>query len=348
MNSAKNQTRWILGYDASCYACSGIAERIDAIVGETLTVMGLQSESVQAWRLDALGPDAPWSPTLIRVTPNGVDAWTGIALAPRLTQLLGPRKAVQVARMVGEQTIEPALAVPSRRRLLKMMVGTGAAGALIGMGKLPVLASAFGTETSAGSNAGRRTVSDIVGRGKDALLALYQSGPQYAAFSEYLMVLGFEPVQGPFFRKVDDEGREVRKFVVESWRSTIDSDHLATIALSIEAHDGNVYWYPRVFSSPTKVTQLAYADDGTISEQTMDPDVGPEAFPWPSRCSLCKNVCVAGLKASTVGGCVALCSAACGPAALICGGICTPLCYELFDQGTGGQCQTACQRIGAC
>lgn len=50
---------WILGYDASCSACSQLAKQAQEIAGDKLTVMSLASIDVRQWRATALGDDAP-------------------------------------------------------------------------------------------------------------------------------------------------------------------------------------------------------------------------------------------------------------------------------------------------
>ncbi|CAA9405816.1 MAG: hypothetical protein AVDCRST_MAG22-1553 [uncultured Rubrobacteraceae bacterium] len=51
--------RLVLGFDAGCMTCSGLARRIEATVGDRLEVRSLTDPQVEHWREQALGEDAP-------------------------------------------------------------------------------------------------------------------------------------------------------------------------------------------------------------------------------------------------------------------------------------------------
>lgn len=126
--------KWILAFDTGCTACRDIAGQVQKVAGDAITVAGLTDPRVQDYRQRALGPEAPWVPTLIAVqniqddTGMGqeiaVRAWTGRAMSARLTRLLGPRRSLQVARAIQRDISYNA----DRRRLLKVapVVAAGA------------------------------------------------------------------------------------------------------------------------------------------------------------------------------------------------------------------------------
>lgn len=81
--------KWILAFDASCGQCRGLADKVKKFAEHRLEIVPLMHPEVVAWRKQALGDDAPYMPTIIRVGHDGVRAWTGAAMAIRLAARLG-------------------------------------------------------------------------------------------------------------------------------------------------------------------------------------------------------------------------------------------------------------------
>jgi hypothetical protein len=133
MGDGEHGTRWILGFDGGCGTCRYLAQQLVELSGGRLTAQSLRSAEVQGWREQALGPDAPWAPTLFAVEGEYVRAWVGKGLIARLGQLVGPHKLWQIATIVGglmEESSGPAS--PGRRLVIRRgLVGTAAGIALI-------------------------------------------------------------------------------------------------------------------------------------------------------------------------------------------------------------------------
>lgn len=95
-------TRLILGFDAGCMACSKIADDVAAATGGKLEVISLSSPEMVAWRVAALGADAPWTPTLVQLNPGGdVTARTGVAMGFALTGQLGLKGSWRILQKLG-------------------------------------------------------------------------------------------------------------------------------------------------------------------------------------------------------------------------------------------------------
>ena len=74
--------RLVLGFDAGCMTCSGLAKRLEDRVGDRIEVRSLNDPVMDHWRREVFGEDAPWAPTLVEVEHGEVRAWTGIRMAP--------------------------------------------------------------------------------------------------------------------------------------------------------------------------------------------------------------------------------------------------------------------------
>ena len=97
-----NGRRLVLGFDAGCMTCSGLAEQIEAQAGGDLEVRSLHDPQMKHWREQALGKDAAWKPTLIEISGGQTKAWTGLGLGLRLSRCLGPVATWRVMQMLGE------------------------------------------------------------------------------------------------------------------------------------------------------------------------------------------------------------------------------------------------------
>lgn len=109
-------TEWILAFDAGCGSCTDVINRVGTPVADRLTIAGLDEERVQGLRTQALGPDAPFAPTLLEVQGDRVRGWTGPKLSLRLGRLLGPARSLAVVRALNEADV---LVHGSRRTFLK-------------------------------------------------------------------------------------------------------------------------------------------------------------------------------------------------------------------------------------
>jgi hypothetical protein len=109
-------SEWVLGFDAGCAACSDVVERIGGALGGEVAVAGLDDARVHELRHRALGPRAPFVPTLLEVDGERVRAWTGPRLSLRLIRLLGVRRSVAVVRALDHADV---VVRGDRRALLK-------------------------------------------------------------------------------------------------------------------------------------------------------------------------------------------------------------------------------------
>ncbi|GIH74592.1 bacteriocin fulvocin C-related protein [Planobispora longispora] len=121
-----SKSQWILAFDASCGQCRGLADKVKKFSGNRLGIIPLTHPNVVTWRKQALGEDAPYAPTLIRVDDADVRAWTGPAMAIRLASRLGFRGTYGLLAALGEARKEAERhddahsgAASGRRRFLR-------------------------------------------------------------------------------------------------------------------------------------------------------------------------------------------------------------------------------------
>ena len=153
MEQTKNERRrLVLGFDAGCMTCSGLAERIEDRVGDRIEVRSLNDPVMDHWRREAFGENAPWAPTLVEVEHGKVRAWTGARMAVRLSRILGPVATWRMMQVLGEanahlkladSTAVNAISGLSRGQFLKGVGGAAVAASILGgTGKLPSPAEA--------------------------------------------------------------------------------------------------------------------------------------------------------------------------------------------------------------
>jgi hypothetical protein len=128
--------RLVLGFDAGCMTCGGLARRIEEAVDDRLEIRSLTDPMMEHWRGQAFGENAPWAPTLVEVTGSKVRAWTGMRMGAHLARRLGPAATWRVAKILGEMkeskgTHDSPYAGLSRSQFLK-----GVGGAAVGMSML--------------------------------------------------------------------------------------------------------------------------------------------------------------------------------------------------------------------
>lgn len=95
------RARLVLGFDAGCMACSKIADDVAAATRGKLEVMNLSSPEMVAWRVAALGADAPWTPTLVEIAGDKITAKTGTSMGLAMTTQLGLRGSWRILQKLG-------------------------------------------------------------------------------------------------------------------------------------------------------------------------------------------------------------------------------------------------------
>lgn len=138
-----------LGYDASCIDCSNIARSIRREAGEHIEVISLRSQQMRDWRSQALGEDAPWAPTLVRVRDDQVEAWTGWQIAPVLARHLDTRTTWRILGALGGNALSNTKAKTSRINRSAFL--RGAVGSFVGLGVLMKAGSAAAAPKPRGS-----------------------------------------------------------------------------------------------------------------------------------------------------------------------------------------------------
>ena len=170
--------RLVLGFDAGCTTCSNLAERIEERVNGKLEVRSLYDPQVEHWRRQALGEDAPWTPTLIEVNGGKVRAWTDAQMGAALSLRLGLRDTWRILQVLGEMNsptngrasakIRTSSGL-SRSQFLKGAGGVAAAAAVLtGSGKFA--SSAFArSEASNGVAEALKSARKVDVQGKELI-----------------------------------------------------------------------------------------------------------------------------------------------------------------------------------
>jgi hypothetical protein len=128
--------RLVLGFDAGCTTCSGLAEQIEAQVGGGLEVRSLRDPQMEHWRQQALGENAPWAPTLVEISGGKVEAWTGLRMGVYLARRLGPAASWKMARILGELRGSNRAQSSPRTGITRSRFITGLGGAVVGVSVL--------------------------------------------------------------------------------------------------------------------------------------------------------------------------------------------------------------------
>ena len=130
-----------LGYDSSCSTCRTLARQVRQDVkeegGKDFDIIALNDPAMARWRRDALGPDAPWTPTLVEVTEQGcVQGWTGLALGWTLVRRVGITMTARLATHLGQLRIESSPRLSEvrimRRPFMRLAFGIIGGAALLG------------------------------------------------------------------------------------------------------------------------------------------------------------------------------------------------------------------------
>ncbi len=156
--------RLVLGFDAGCMTCGGLAKRIEDAVGDRLEVFNLRHPQAEVWRERALGENAPWAPTLFEIRSGSIKAWTGRRMGLILAGKLGIVVTWRVMQILGEVRDKPAGAgtrqktvagALSRGQFLKGASGTVLAFGLFSDSALPAFADTKQRDAAAGKQAER-------------------------------------------------------------------------------------------------------------------------------------------------------------------------------------------------
>ncbi|MFE9611486.1 bacteriocin fulvocin C-related protein [Streptomyces sp. NPDC006012] len=145
------KARWMLAFDASCGTCRKVASTIESSCRQRLEIVPLDRPDVADWRRTALGENAPWKPTLLKVEGDAARAWTGALMGVALTRRLGVRGTLHVLRALGELTAADRHRDPGgaergsgalpRKGFLRLAAGGAVAGSLVLAGRTPALAA---------------------------------------------------------------------------------------------------------------------------------------------------------------------------------------------------------------
>ncbi len=144
---APKTKKLILGFDAGCGTCADLAAGVQEKVGDKLEVQNLNDPQLLAWREEALGKDAKWTPTLFEVEGEKVlRAWAGWRMGYALSRKLGPSSTWQVMQALGEiggapKVEESAVVEKLPERAAEAVVGMSRGQFLKGVGGAAVAAS---------------------------------------------------------------------------------------------------------------------------------------------------------------------------------------------------------------
>ena len=146
-----------LGYDASCGDCAQLADTIREFGGERVNVISLRSPVMEDWRAKALGPDAPWAPTLVvkksderNRDEDSVKAYVGWQIGPVLARHLDVSTTWNILAAIGGQALEgrPRRGFVTRSAFLRGAVGS-IVGATVLLKSNPAAAAARGGKAGA-------------------------------------------------------------------------------------------------------------------------------------------------------------------------------------------------------
>lgn len=94
--------RYLL-FDSDCAACTDMAQSIEQIAGEWVTLCSLRHPRMMRL-LDQANPNWTWEPTLLETEEDEIRAFTGISLAVKVTLGLGLPRALRVLKVVAVTT----------------------------------------------------------------------------------------------------------------------------------------------------------------------------------------------------------------------------------------------------
>lgn len=157
-------TRWVLAFDASCASCREISVNVARASAGKLDVLPLGNPEVRSWRVEHFGAEPPHVPTLIRVRPNDVRAWTGPSMAPVLVRRLGTRATVRVLTALGTLRAQPTDASRpagrdmGRAQFFRLCAGAAVGAGIVLHGQTPAFAASDRTRARAWVEANRHAL----------------------------------------------------------------------------------------------------------------------------------------------------------------------------------------------
>lgn len=86
-------------YDAGCSRCAALATEIESVAEGRLGIRSLRDAEVTTL-LDQHAPNHRWEPLVLQTNGDKVRVYGGLAMRVKLVQVLGIRKALDVARLV--------------------------------------------------------------------------------------------------------------------------------------------------------------------------------------------------------------------------------------------------------
>lgn len=72
---------WVLGFDGGCAKCTKLAQQIQQLSNQKLSLVSLRSFEAQIWRTKAMSENSPLVPTLFKVEGEKVKSYTAIKMA---------------------------------------------------------------------------------------------------------------------------------------------------------------------------------------------------------------------------------------------------------------------------
>lgn len=229
--------RLVLGFDARCTRCAGLASIIRRCAGDRLEVGDLRSARARRWRERALGHDAPWVPTLFEVRGGDVRAWSGIEMGLVLAHRLGPADGLKVLRALGEAGVARGGATrgrsphgespPAKLRAVARSLPETVSGAVLA---LDVLKGGAGSEQVPGCTRSRRRETLRVLRGSKAYQDLIRTLRVDLDLRRAAFVAGGEP--GLTGVIASGAGRDLRlftAFLVDLHRGSLDACRYLTV-----------------------------------------------------------------------------------------------------------------------
>lgn len=156
---ARANSDLFLGFDASCGDCASIAGVVQKEAGDRIEVMSLRTERMEEWRRSALGEDAPWAPTLVRVTGGEIQAWTGWQIGPALARYVSAGATLRILASLGGNALN-SRERPLPKALTRRTVVRGGVGAFVGWSLLmnAGAATAAARQSQEAQNSGVKTL----------------------------------------------------------------------------------------------------------------------------------------------------------------------------------------------
>lgn len=259
----------VLGFDAGCMTCSELARKIEEEVGDKLEVRSLYDPQMVHWREQALGEDASWAPTLVKVEGGKVKAWTGLRMGAVLSGRLGPAGTWRVMQVLGEmksvsKTGARHGAGLSRGQFLKGMGGAAAAVSILaGTGGLTsVAAAAEKPRLSAGTPALRKKVKTIV-RASQEFKELAREASRNFNFSHASFV--FNKDSGVVAVTLPTRAIESGNGIVATLLVDLQDETVSYFSHMASAQDNRGRYRVTAYENGESVGQMIVADDYMIT-----------------------------------------------------------------------------------